>query len=185
MSLLTPNPLLKRQLILPELAATERLGQCFAQAFTSLYHAGGFTGLRIYLHGELGAGKTALARAALLALGVSGRIRSPTYTLVEHYALELLSPVSNTLDTLDIYHFDLYRFTHPEEWTEAGFQEYLAARALCLIEWPERAGGLLGAPDLALMLEVEGDGRRLTADAFSRAGQRILAQCFRRFAQPH
>src|SRR5260363_325346 len=82
---------------------------------------------------------------------VSGRIRSPTYTLVEHYALELLSPVSNTLDTLDIYHFDLYRFTHPEEWTEAGFQEYLAARALCLIEWPERAGGLLGAPDLALM----------------------------------
>src|SRR5260363_123723 len=50
---------------------------------------------------------------------------------------------------------DFYRFTHPEEWTEAGFQEYLAARALCLIEWPERAGGLLGAPDLALMLEVE------------------------------
>src|SRR5260364_461963 len=85
-------------------------------------------------------GETALARAALLALGVSGRIRSPTYTLVEHYALELLSPVSSTLDTLDIYHFDLYRFTHPEEWTEAGFQEYLAARALCLIEWPERAG---------------------------------------------
>src|SRR5260363_243493 len=101
------------------------------------------------------------ARRAPRAWGQREKPQSDLYAS-RAYALELLSPVSNTLDTLDIYHFDLYRFTHPEEWTEAGFQEYLAARALCLIEWPERAGGLLGAPDLALMLEVEGDGRRLT-----------------------
>ncbi len=177
MSLSTHHPLLEQHLKLPNLAATERLGQRFALAFTSLYHSGCFSGVRVYLYGELGAGKTALARAMLVALGVNERIRSPTYTLVEHYALELPNPISKTLDTLDIYHFDLYRFTHPMEWTEAGFQEYLAARALCLIEWPERAGDLLGIPDLALMLEIGHKGRRLTAHAFSRTGQTIFAQC--------
>ncbi len=177
MPLFTPHPLLERQFTLPHPAATERFGQCFAQALTRLYHSGCFTALRVHLYGALGAGKTAWVRAALLALGISGRIRSPTYTLVEHYALELLNPISKTLEILDIYHFDLYRFTHPVEWTEAGFREYLAAHALCLIEWPERAGDLLGIPDLVLMLEIERDGRRLTAHAFSQIGQTILIQC--------
>ncbi len=131
----------------------------------------------MHLRGELGAGKTALARAMLLALGVRGRVRSPTYTLVEHYTVHLSNPTSKTSSSLDVYHFDLYRFMHPVEWIEAGFQEYLIGCAFCLIEWPERAGDLLDIPDLAFTLEIDNDGRRLTARAWNQIGQSLLAQC--------
>lgn len=172
-----PHPLLEQRFKLADLTATERLGQGFAQAFSSLHYSGHCAGFRVHLRGELGSGKTALARAVLLALGVTGRIRSPTYTLVEHYALHLLNPISKTLDSLDIYHFDLYRFTHAREWIDAGFQEYLATRTLCLIEWPERAGSLLDTPDLDFIFEMDHDQRHLTARAFSRNGQITLTQC--------
>ncbi|WP_052738321.1 tRNA (adenosine(37)-N6)-threonylcarbamoyltransferase complex ATPase subunit type 1 TsaE [Robbsia andropogonis] len=112
------------------------------------------TGLQVHLVGDLGAGKTAFVRGVLRALGHTGRVRSPTYTLVEPYAVPRATPVPHTLH---IHHFDLYRFADPDEWREAGFDDYLAARALNLIEWPSQAAGVLPTPDLILTLRVETD----------------------------
>lgn len=105
----------------------------------------------IFLSGELGAGKTTLVRGLLRAMGVTGPIKSPTYTLVEPYHL----------DHLTIYHFDLYRLTDPEELLDIGLSDYLDANALLLIEWPERAGAILPHPSLRIELKLENTlGRR-------------------------
>ncbi len=168
----------QRLFTLPNEEATEKFGAHFARALRASYidHAASndsaSTSFQIHLIGELGAGKTALTRATLRALGHTGRVRSPTYTLVEPYTL-----VSNGR-ALNVYHFDLYRFTDPAEWADAGFREYFNEYALCLIEWPQQAGALLGTPDLAFTLEVipEG-GRYLTAHAFSEIGKECLNQC--------
>lgn len=174
----TSELLSQRLFTLPNEEATEKFGRCFARALRASYidHAPadgrGLSSLQIHLMGELGAGKTALTRATLRALGHTGRVRSPTYTLVEPYTLMLSGKA------LNVYHFDLYRFSDPTEWADAGFREYFNEHALCLIEWPQQAGALLGTPDLALTLEVipEG-GRRLTAHAFSEIGKECLNQC--------
>lgn len=101
-------------------------------------------GLRIFLSGELGAGKTHFVRALIRGLGHTGRVRSPTFTLLEPY--ELLS--------FRIYHFDFYRFSSQNEWREAGFDEALSdSGGVCLIEWPEMAGATLPSPDLRITLE--------------------------------
>lgn len=97
----------------------------------------------IELRGDLGAGKTTFARHLLRALGVSGRIKSPTYAVVETYAIE--QPIA-----LNIAHFDFYRFDDPEEWEEAGFRDLFAAPGLKLVEWPDKAAGRLPVPDLVL-----------------------------------
>lgn len=120
------------------------------------------------LQGDLGAGKTTLVRAVLRALGYTARVRSPTYTLLEHYTLPLEG------GALDIYHFDLYRLAAAEEWLEAGFDEYLDAPGVVLIEWPEMAGALLGQPDLKLVFEIVGEARRLTLESFSPSGRICL-----------
>jgi tRNA threonylcarbamoyladenosine biosynthesis protein TsaE len=129
-------------------------------------------GLQVQLSGDLGAGKTTLVRAVLRALGHVGRVRSPTYTLVEPYTLSDEDGVP-----LPVYHFDLYRFADPAEWADAGFREYFDGTALCFVEWPEKAGALLGVPDLALTLELHDDGRRLVARAFTQAGAQCLDRC--------
>jgi tRNA threonylcarbamoyladenosine biosynthesis protein TsaE len=98
----------------------------------------------IELHGNLGAGKTTFARHLLQALGVRGRIKSPTYAVVETYQ------IVDAAGTLDIAHFDFYRFSDPQEWEEAGFRDLFAAPGLKLVEWPDRAQGRLPPPDLAL-----------------------------------
>jgi tRNA threonylcarbamoyladenosine biosynthesis protein TsaE len=170
-----PAPLSERVFALPDEHAAEAFGARFAAAIAALrgdIATAPFTGLQVHLVGELGAGKTTLVRATLRALGHTGRVRSPTYTLVEPYTIENVggSPLS-------IHHFDLYRFADPAEWEEAGFREYFDAGAVCLIEWPQQAGGLLGTPDLELRLDVEGEGRRLTARAFSETGRECLARC--------
>ena len=103
-------------------------------------------GLRVYLHGDLGAGKTTLVRAMLAALGHAGRVKSPTYTLLELY----------TLSRLHLYHFDFYRFRDPHEWREAGFSDYFGGDGVCLVEWPEKAGDDLPLPDLDITLEIAG-----------------------------
>jgi tRNA threonylcarbamoyladenosine biosynthesis protein TsaE len=121
--------------------------------------------------GDLGAGKTTLVRATLRGLGHTGRVRSPTYTLVEPYAVERPD------GELELYHFDLYRFTDPAEWADAGFREYFDSGAVCLVEWPQRAGGLLGVPDLVFSLDVDGDGRLLIARAYSESGKACLERC--------
>ncbi len=105
----------------------------------------------ITLSGELGVGKTTLVRGALQAEGVSGGVRSPTYTLVEYYPL----------DRFAVAHFDLYRLGDAEELEYLGFRDYLNPETLCLIEWPERAAGYLQRVDLEVVIEYDPQGRRV------------------------
>jgi tRNA threonylcarbamoyladenosine biosynthesis protein TsaE len=148
---------------------TIAFGQRLAAALLCL--PGDFPGMQVQMLGDLGAGKTSLVRATLRGLGVATRVRSPTYTLVEPYEL------SNQSGPRTVYHFDLYRFTDPTEWIDSGFRDYLGGNALCLIEWPQRAGDLLGTPDLSLTLDWQGDGRVLDALAFSEQGKQCLDRC--------
>ena len=122
-------------------------------------------GVIVTLHGDLGAGKTTLTRGVLAGLGHAGRVRSPTYTLVEPYELP----------TLAVYHFDLYRFADPAEWRDAGFAEYFGPHSLCLLEWPEKAQGCLPPADLAIHLDLDGDGRQLTVTALTPRGKQCLS----------
>ena len=120
----------------------------------------------IALHGDLGAGKTTLVRHLLRALGVQGRIKSPTYAVVEPY----------TVPSLAIWHFDFYRFNDPREWEDAGFRDIFASPGLKLAEWPEKAG--VGVPpcDLAIKIEVMADeSRSVRVQAGTAAGRALLA----------
>ena len=147
-------------------AATDRLGEALADAAADLrstaqgLQPGPEAGGRIHLQGDLGAGKTSLVRAFLRHCGVSGRIKSPSYALLESYE------VSN----LYLYHLDFYRFSDPADWLDAGFRDLLNNRALVLIEWPERAGKLLGPPDLLVQLVYAGSGRTATLSAYTDKG---------------
>jgi tRNA threonylcarbamoyladenosine biosynthesis protein TsaE len=176
--------MLMREFDLPDDAASLAFGQRLARALIAARPEGAATpspdtaparraGWQIHLSGDLGAGKTTLVRATLHALGHVGRVRSPTYTLVEPYTID----ATPTHDALAVYHFDLYRFADPAEWADAGFRDYFGSGALCLVEWPEQAGGLLGTPDLSLTLELAGAGRKLIAQAFTETGQQCLARC--------
>ncbi|MBI3345327.1 MAG: tRNA (adenosine(37)-N6)-threonylcarbamoyltransferase complex ATPase subunit type 1 TsaE [Gammaproteobacteria bacterium] len=111
----------------------------------------------VYLQGELGAGKTTLVRGWLRALGYQGKVKSPTYTLIEPY----------DLSGRRIYHFDLYRLTDPHELENIGARDYLRPDALCLIEWPERGGSLLPSPDLWIIIEHRREQRRIRLDAMN------------------
>lgn len=180
-----PPPLLERRFELRDEAATLAFGERFAHAIDATRKdalSDRFAGLQVQLIGDLGAGKTTLVRATLQALGHEGRVKSPTYTLVEPYSLVIPS------GPLDVYHFDLYRFTDPAEWADAGFREYFDRGAVCLVEWPQQAGGLLGMPDLVFQLLLpneqgspgnsnEEEGRVLTARAFSKTGKSCLKRC--------
>jgi tRNA threonylcarbamoyladenosine biosynthesis protein TsaE len=120
----------------------------------------------VELHGPLGAGKTSFVRALLRALGVAGRIKSPTYAVMEPYA-----PAG-----LPAWHFDFYRFTDPREWEDAGFRELFTTPGLKISEWPEKAEGLLPEPDLAIHIEPRHDESRLVRfDAHSDRGRELLA----------
>jgi len=103
----------------------------------------------VFLEGELGAGKTTLARGILRGLGFAGHVKSPTYTLVEPYEF----------DTQRVYHFDFYRIKDPEELEYIGLDDLLGERAIKLVEWPERASGRLPRPDRVVRIRVENDGR--------------------------
>jgi tRNA threonylcarbamoyladenosine biosynthesis protein TsaE len=119
----------------------------------------------IELRGPLGAGKTSFARHLLHALGVQGRIKSPTYAVVEPY--ELPGRV--------IWHFDFYRFNDPQEWEDAGFREIFAAPGLKLAEWPQKAEELLPLPDLRIGIEPgSGDQREVTLQALTARGMALL-----------
>jgi tRNA threonylcarbamoyladenosine biosynthesis protein TsaE len=142
---------------LPDEAATLRLGASLA--------AGIAPGRVLHLSGELGSGKTTLVRGLLRELGHTGRVKSPTYTLVELYVVS----------RLNLYHFDFYRFKDRREWLESGFRDYFNAQSACIVEWPERAGGLLAPPDLAVRLEFSGAGRRAWLSAATPSGADWLA----------
>jgi tRNA threonylcarbamoyladenosine biosynthesis protein TsaE len=143
--------------------ADESATQAFAQHWArqpALHHA------FIALHGDLGAGKTTLVRHLLQALGVTGRIKSPTYAVVEPYELE----------QLNIWHFDFYRFSDPREWEEAGFRDIFASPGLKLAEWPEKAAGMLPVADVDLALRTLDDAsRQVTLTAHTATGQALLA----------
>lgn len=131
-------------------------------------------GLVVTFEGELGAGKTAIVRAALRARGIAGAIKSPTYAIVESYDIapwltEGLTP------GLTVHHMDFYRLEHPLAWQEAGLAECFGIETAVLIEWPSKAYGLPVA-DIAVQLTIELDGTRLLeAQAQSEAGQRAIA----------
>jgi tRNA threonylcarbamoyladenosine biosynthesis protein TsaE len=118
-------------------------------------------GGRIHLRGDLGAGKTSFARALLRASGITGRIKSPSYALLESY----------NLSNLYFYHLDFYRFSDSREWVDAGFRDILQKEAVVLIEWPEQAGALLPPPDLDIHLEYADIGRYASLTAHSDKGK--------------
>lgn len=156
---------------LPQAADTDRFGALLAEALMSHREAIERRGFCLTLSGDLGAGKTALIRATLRALGVTGAVKSPTFTLLEAY--ELLEP--DVVSRIDFYHFDFYRFKEPEEFAAAGFRELFGPGSICAVEWPERAHGLLPVADLALALHVAGEGRVLEASAATELGATCLA----------
>ncbi|UXH76799.1 tRNA (adenosine(37)-N6)-threonylcarbamoyltransferase complex ATPase subunit type 1 TsaE [Roseateles amylovorans] len=150
-----------RQFRWPDEPACER----FAQALAGCPQ---IADLSIELEGGLGAGKTSLVRHLLRALGVTGRIKSPSYAVVEDY----LPP---SLNGLPAHHFDFYRFNDPREWEDAGFRDLFAAPGLKLSEWPAKAAGMLPPPDLRLTLDVQpDDSREVRAEAHTARGQALL-----------
>ncbi len=151
---------------LPDEAATLALGAALA--------AGLEPGDTVYLRGELGAGKTTLARGVLRGLGFEGRVKSPTYTLVEVYEVS----------RLHLHHFDFYRFHDPREWTDAGFRESFNGRNVSLIEWPEKAAGQLPPADLEITLTSSGCARNASLRATSPRGTRLAEEIARRLASP-
>ncbi len=145
---------------LPDPESTERIGAALASALAG--------GMVVTLEGDLGTGKTTLVRGVVRALGAVGAVKSPTYNLVEHY------PFSS----LYLYHFDFYRFADPSEWETAGLAECFRSDSACLVEWPERVGGLLPVADVELLLTYGADsdaGRYLDISAHTAAGERCLA----------
>ncbi len=124
--------------------------------------------LTIYLHGDLGAGKTTLVRGLLRGLDFEGKVKSPTYTLVEPYELMV------NAEPLNLYHFDLYRFNDEEEWETAGFRDYFNATSVCLIEWPDKAAHVLPTPDVEIFFIINTVGRTLRLLANSTLGQQSM-----------
>lgn len=142
---------------LPDEAATRTLGARLAAVLAP--------GMSVHLSGDLGSGKTMLARGLIRAAGFPGRVKSPTYTLVEPYEDSRLT----------LYHFDLFRFHDSGEWRDAGFGECFNERAICLVEWPERAAELLPAPDIRVRLvSPPGGGRDATVEPGTERGRACL-----------
>ena len=151
------NPPLSLSLALPDEAATLALGAAIARELQP--------GVCIHLSGDLGAGKTTLARGLVHGLGFAGRVKSPTYTLVELYVIS----------KLHLYHFDFYRFNDPEEWNDAGFRDLFNETNICLVEWPEKAGDRLPPPDLKIHLApTPSMGRNASIEARTTRGQSLL-----------
>jgi len=147
---------------LPDERATRALGAQLAAALQP--------GISIHLAGDLGAGKTTLARGLIQALGFAAKVKSPSYTLVEPYENSRLT----------LYHFDLFRFNDPIEWWEAGFRECFGGPAICLVEWPEKAAGLLPPPDLRVRLAMPASGGR---DAIVEGDTELGRWCLSELAQ--
>ncbi|MGH8746596.1 MAG: tRNA (adenosine(37)-N6)-threonylcarbamoyltransferase complex ATPase subunit type 1 TsaE [Burkholderiales bacterium] len=156
---------MSESLFLPDEGATRNLGAALA--------AGIGPGRVIFLRGDLGSGKTTLVQGLLRALGFAGRVKSPTYSLLELY----------NLSSLNLYHFDFYRFENRSEWIDSGFREYFSPDSACVVEWPERVAGLLVPPDLELRLDFSAAGRRAQLTPRTAAGRDWLAAALKRWPQ--
>ncbi|MDO4641371.1 MAG: tRNA (adenosine(37)-N6)-threonylcarbamoyltransferase complex ATPase subunit type 1 TsaE [Neisseria sp.] len=141
---------------LPDEAATTALGASLAPYLSAP--------LVIYLEGGLGAGKTTFTRGLLRTLGYTGTVKSPTYTLVESYPLP----------SFILNHFDLYRFTSPEEWEDAGLDELFNEKSICLIEWPQQGGDFVPQAEITLSFEHQDEGRLCTLTAHTPQSQKSL-----------
>jgi tRNA threonylcarbamoyladenosine biosynthesis protein TsaE len=157
------------QVDLSDEPATASLAARLAVALSAAA-ANGALPITIFLRGDLGAGKTTFVRGVLRALGFEGRVKSPTYALVEVYAIS----------RLNLYHFDFYRLKDPDEWHEAGFRDSVTAKAISLIEWPEKAQGAqvpLPPPDLEIQLRPDATSetmRHASVSAKTPLGQTLL-----------
>lgn len=145
-------------IFLPDEKATLQLGATFCQLVDHI--------TLLYLYGEPGAGKTTFSRAFIQALGYRGKVKSPTYTLVEPYQIQ----------GRKLYHFDLYRLLDAEELEFIGIRDYINASTCCLIEWPERGAGVLPDPSFSLTFNSEGNGRRVFIQAFTASHAFLLKQ---------
>ena len=146
---------------LPDEAATAVFAARLAKNLTP--------GLVIYLRGDLGAGKTTLVRALLNALGYQGRVKSPTYTLLEHYEIAGLS----------LRHFDLYRFRDASEWETAGFSDEFNGVNICLLEWPEQAACSVPTADVEIIFEILPEGRNISLHAHTDTGNKCLNSLYK------
>ncbi len=154
------SPIVKT-LVWPDEAATAAFATQLAAALTRAN-----LNACIALHGDLGAGKTTLVRHLLHALGVTGRIKSPTYAVVEPY----------NVAAGEVWHFDFYRFSDPREWEDAGFRDIFASAGLKLCEWPQNAAGVMPTPDLEIHIQVDDDEQRqVTIKALTPCGQELVA----------
>lgn len=145
---------------LHEEAGTLALGTALAHALAP--------GLTIYLHGDLGAGKTTLTRALLHALGHTGHVKSPTYTLAEPYTVQMNGR------SVEVIHFDLYRMISADEFLDAGFRDYFNHQTICIVEWPEKAESVLPPPDISITLALAGAGRHVELHGLSDQGVECL-----------
>lgn len=156
--LMTRLPLITKNLVWPSELETQALAQTLAQS--NLIRL-----VFIELYGDLGAGKTTFVRHLLRALGITERIKSPTYTVVETYQAA----------SFEIWHFDFYRFTDPSEWDDAGFRDIFASEGLKLAEWPQNARGFTPPADIALNIRLtEQQHRHVELHAYSAIGQTLL-----------
>jgi len=137
-----------------------------AQAFASVLASKLEPGLIVYLYGDLGSGKTTLVRGMLTALGQEGAIKSPTYTLVESYAI----------GNLDIYHFDLYRLNEPAELEDIGIKDYLGPTAICMFEWADKGIGYIPEADIEITISFSNPGRRFKLMANTELGIKVLQE---------
>lgn len=150
---------------------SEAQTQAFAETLATKLGALGGNAM-IQLHGDLGAGKTTFARHLLKAIGVQGRVKSPTYAVVETYSVD----GATASGPLAIWHFDFFRFNDPNEWEEAGFRDIFASPGLKLVEWPEKAGAHLPPADLDIHIELlPSEARAVTLTAHTDAAAALLA----------
>lgn len=180
----------------PGEADMEQLGAALATAMDggSAENAGAVfppprlqAGLVLFLHGDLGAGKTTLVRGLLRGLGYTGAVKSPTYTLVEPYEFDgraapaigsmpsTPQPLSTPDHRLSVYHFDLYRLNDPEELEFLGVRDYLEGKGICLVEWAERGAGFLPPPDVEIVIEKKESGRVVSITTRTHRGAQLLS----------
>jgi tRNA threonylcarbamoyladenosine biosynthesis protein TsaE len=157
--LMTAEPINQMQILLEDEQMMQVFGEKIAQVIGQINAP-----LLILLNGDLGAGKTTLSRGILYGLGHRGSVKSPTYTLVEPYDLQIGK----------VFHFDLYRLVDPEELYDIGFNDYLTESQLCMIEWPDKGGSLLPKADMSLQINSNGTGRQVILTAQTSLGSQCV-----------